>query len=212
MGGTDASTQSWVLDLEGLTELELWRNLEQRVRKAVNRAERAGVTVRPATIDDKTRFLELHDENSARTGLSTKPTAYFDAIFGTFLKTGMAIGFVAVAPDGRIIAVHMFGVYKGAAIYWIVASDEQSRELGANDLVQWHAIKAFASMGLTHYESGEAFPGQPEGKLRQISDFKRGFGGTLAPFYRSVLITRPRIAAALDLFRTFRRTGAGADD
>ncbi len=212
LGGNDVSTQSWLLDLKGRSEDDLWRNLEQRVRKAVNRAERAGVVVRDVTPDDLGTFRRLHTENAARVGLTEKPADYFDAIFQRFLPVGMAIGFCAENPDGRTIAIHIFGVYKNAAIYWVVASDARARESGANDLVQWHAIKTFAEMGLDSYECGEAFPGIPEGKLRRISDFKKGFGGTLTPYYRSSLVTRPRVCAAMNLLRAFHHSERGDTD
>ena len=211
LGCTDASTQSWILDLAGHGEDALWRNLEHRVRKTVNKAERGGITVRTAGPKDLADYLRLHKSASVRNGLPVKPTAYFEAIFENFLTHELATGFCAVAPDGRTIAIHIFAVYKDAALYWVVASDDEALTSGANDLVQWHAIKAFAAQGLARYECGEAFPGAPAGKRRRISDFKKGFGGGLAPYYRGALIPRPMTAAILELLRSMRRNGDRGD-
>jgi hypothetical protein len=211
LGCAEASTQSWILDLAGRDQDELWRNLEHRVRKTVNKAERGGVTVRDAGPKDLTDYLRLHHSASVRNGLPIKPPAYFETIFETFLTHDLATGFCAVAPDGRTIAIHIFAVYKQAALYWVVASDEEALTSGANDLVQWHAIKAFAAQGLARYECGEAFPGAPAGKRRRISDFKKGFGGDLAPYYRGTLTPRPMTAAVMQLLRSMRRDGDRSD-
>lgn len=211
LGCAEASTQSWILDLEDRSEAALWRNLEHRVRKTVNKAERGGVTVRDVGPEDLADYLRLHQSASVRNGLPVKPAAYFETIFETFLKHDLAAGFCAVAPDGRTIAIHIFAVYKEAALYWVVASDEEALTSGANDLVQWHAIHTFAARGLVRYECGEAFPGAPAGKRRRISDFKKGFGGNLAPYYRGTLTHRPMVAAALELVRSTRRNDDGGE-
>ena len=210
LGCKDASTQSWILDLEDRDEDALWRNLEHRVRKTVNKAERNGITVRDIAQGDLPEFLKLHRAASARNALSAKPDAYFEAIFGDFVAHDLAAGYCATNPDGRTIAIHIFAIYKQSALYWVVASDAEALGTGANDLVQWHAIRSFARKGLTRYECGEAFPGAPDGKLRRISDFKKGFGGTLAPYYRGVLTPRPMTAATLELLRSVRGTRGDA--
>lgn len=207
----EASTQSWILDLADRDEDTLWRNLEHRVRKTVNKAERNGITVRDVADGDLTDFLRLHEDASRRNGLPAKPDAYFETIFRDFIANDHAAGFCALAPDGQTIAIHIFAVYKEGALYWVVASDAEALRSGANDLVQWHAIRSFAARGLARYECGEAFPGAPDGKLKRISDFKKGFGGDLVPYYRGTLTPRPRIAALLDLLRSMRRSGVRGD-
>lgn len=208
LGCTEASTQSWVLELEHRSEEDLWRGLEHRVRKAVKRAERSGITIRSVGADDRDIFLELHHQTASRTGLPAKPRNYFDTIFDQFLDQGLAAGFCALSPQGDVISIHIFAIYKNCALYWVVASDGEALSSGANDLLQWHAIKTFAAQGLARYECGEAFPGRASGKLRRISDFKKGFGGELVPYYRGTLIARPVVAATLDLLRALRNMRA----
>ncbi len=209
LGCAEASTQSWVLKLSGRDEDELWRNLEHRVRKTVNKAERNEIKVRPLELSDQADFLRLHTKASARNQLSAKPDAYIEAIFHNFIANDLATGFCAVAPSGETIAIHIFALYKSAALYWVVASDNEALNSGANDLVQWHAIRTFARSGLTHYECGEAFPGAPAGKRRRISDFKKGFGGELTPYFRGALVARPRVSATLELLRSLRGSRDG---
>jgi len=195
IGCTDTSTQSWVLTLKGRTEDELWRGLEHRVRKTVKRALRLEIAVREANTDDLSDFLRLQKEASVRNNLPLKPDAYYESIFNKFFSNTMAVGFCAISSDEQIHAIHVFGVFKRTAIYWVVASNEYALVSGANDLVQWRAICRFSTLGIELYESGEAFPGLTEGKLKGISDFKKGFGGNLVSYYRGAIVRRPIISA-----------------
>ncbi len=211
-GCRECSTQSWIVDLRGHDDDTLWQHIDQRVRKAVNKARRAGITVRVATADDLPAYLALHAENCARAGIATRPRTYFEAIFTTFRDEARALILAALASDGELLAFHVFAIDKGGALYWTVASNERALASGANDLVQWEAMRRFLSLGLERYETGEAFPGPGAGKLGRISDFKKGFGATLHPYFRGSIVTRPLLGAVLDLLRVVRasRPDSGA--
>ncbi len=201
LGCTEASTQSWIVDLRGHDEASLWRHVDQRVRKAVNRARRDGVTMRDMISGDLDSYLRLHAANAARAGIEARPDAYFRAIFSRFLPSGLAFGLCASDAAGVPLAMHVFAVDKGAALYWTVASTDAALAAGANDLVQWEAMLRFLARGLERYETGEAFPGMRDGKLKRISDFKKGFGGALQPYHRGAIVARPVVAALRDLAR-----------
>lgn len=201
IGCEESSTQSWIVDLRGHDESSLWRHVDQRVRKAVNRARRDGVTVHEATPGDLDTYLRLHAANAARAGLDERPRAYFAAIFERFLPAGLALGLCARDATGTPLAMHIFAIDKGGALYWTVASTEAALAAGANDLVQWEAMLRFLALKIGRYETGEAFPGHRGGKLKRISDFKKGFGGTLQPYFRGTIRTRPVVAAVRDLAR-----------
>lgn len=201
LGCDESSTQSWIVDLRGHDEASLWMHVNQRVRKAVNRARRDGVTIRDVVVSDLDSYLRLHAANVARTGIEARPDAYFGAILGRFLPAGFAFGLCASDAVGEPLAMHIFAVDKGAALYWTVASTDAALATGANDLVQWEAMRLFLALGLDRYETGEAFPGLRDDKLGRISDFKKGFGGALQPYYRGAIVVRPVVAAMRDLAR-----------
>ncbi len=204
LGCRESSTQSWIVDLRGCDEDALWQRVDQRVRKAVNRARRAGMAVREATADDLPAYLALHAGNCARAGIETRPRAYFEAIFTTFRDEARALILAGLANDGEPLAFHVFAIDKGGALYWTVASNERALASGANDLIQWEAMRRFLALGLERYETGEAFPGPGAGKLGRISDFKKGFGAALHPYFRGTIVTRPVLGAVLDLLRAVR--------
>ncbi|MBT06620.1 MAG: hypothetical protein CMM32_06865 [Rhodospirillaceae bacterium] len=205
LGFSDVSTQSWLLQLHGKTKEELWKGMEYRSRKSVNKALRAGVSTRPIQLQDEKIFLRLLTENTKRTGISAKPATYYEQIFRNFLPAGLAKGYCAYTDTNNIHSIHIFGVYKGGAIYWVVASDHYALSVGANNLLQWSAICDLADNGLCWYESGEAFPNEQNGKVRRISDFKKSFGGALVPYHRGTLRCRPFVAATYDCMRVLRK-------
>ena len=67
---------------------------------------------------------------------------------------------------------------------WTAAGNIEAARVGANNLLHWRAIQWARANGGLWYESGEAFPGTREGKLKGLNDFKRSFGGELYPIYR----------------------------
>lgn len=204
LGCQEASTQSWIVDLRDTTDDVLWQRVDQRVRKSVKKARAASVTIREATAMDLPAYLQLHAENCRRNGLPQKPPEYFKSIFETFGQQAMALILAAIDTTGSPIAFHTFAIYKKAALYWTVASSQQALLCGANDLVQWEALRQFRARGVDFYETGEAFPALDDSKLKRISDFKKGFGGRLHPYFRGTIITRPILSAGLDLARALR--------
>lgn len=204
IGCQDTSTASWIVDLRNTNEGDLWRQLEHRVRKAVNKARNASITVSEASPDDLDTYYALHIENCARNRIPPKPKKYFSAIFRIFLPRSQARIFAASDASGRPIAFHVFAVYKSAALYWTTCSVNHALLNGTNDLIQWTAMQDFLASGIEFYETGEAFPATQDSKLRRISDFKKGFGGELNPYFRGRIITRPVIHAGIDFLRAVR--------
>ena len=145
--------------------------------------------------------MDLHRRSCQRLGISPKPEAYFEAILVGIHDSGRAIAFVGCSADGTPLTVHTFALAKEAALYWTVSSDETVMDIGLNSLVQWEAMRYFLNTGVRFYETGEAFPALKEGKLKRISDFKKGFGADLHPYYRGVMICKPVVAAVLNLIK-----------
>lgn len=197
---------TWVVDLRGGVEAA-WAQLEGRARTAIRRAERGGVTVRPAAASDLDAYYALHLETYRRTGATPHPRSYFAAIWNDFLREGLARGFIA-ERHGEVVAAQTFGIFKAAAIYWTGASRSAALDLGANNLVQWAAIEWMVSQGIEWCETGEAFPWSSDPKERGLSDFKKSFGGELYPIFRSVQKTDTKlpavVLAAKDLVRDLR--------
>jgi hypothetical protein len=203
LGLTDASGQTWIVPLAGGADV-LWRGLRDRARAEIRRAEAAGVEVRRATADDLDVYYRLHRETYERTGAAPHPRAYFARIWEDFLVCGLAEVLVAEL-DGTALAARSYGTYKGAALYWTGASSAAGLEVGAGALVQWRAMCGLAERGFDLTETGEAFPGTEDAKLRGLSLHKASFGGRLEPFFkaRRTIPNRPLdILTSLDRLRS----------
>jgi hypothetical protein len=182
LGGENVVSQTWIVDLSREVDA-LWEGMAGRGRTAVRKAESAGVTVRVGAEDDLDAYYEMHCETYARTGQPPHPRAYFEAIWRHFLGRDRATLLIA-EHDGAPVAAQSFAVFKAAAAYWTGAASEAGLRLGANNILQWEALKRLRERGAAWYEAGEAFFGGEDAKLRGLSDFKRSTGGQLFPIYR----------------------------
>lgn len=185
IGCDNALSQTWVVEL-GAGEETVWKGMEGRARTAVRKAEKAGVTVRAAGPADRPLYYRLHRETYRRTGVPPHSEAYFEAIWSRFLAKNLARVWIAEL-NGEPVAAENFGVYKKAAIYWTGAANEKGLEAEANSLLQWTAMQWMMRNKIEWYETGEAFPHLNGGKAKGLSDFKKGFGGSLYPYYKGRL-------------------------
>ncbi len=210
LGAKDASTQSWMLKLNvGGGDEELWRGLEHRSRKQINKAERAGLVAEIFTpnLQILESYYELHLQTCRRNGISPHRKEYFSAIFQSVAQQGLCKTCV-VRAEGKVLTIQNFLIYKAGALYWTVASSDDALNLCANDYGMWAAIKYLRAMGMEYLECGEAFPAVLEGKQRGLNDFKRSFGGQLFPYYRGSIYHRPLLEGFLGMLRHCRKGGA----
>lgn len=208
MGLDNKLTQTWVVALKK-GEAAIWDGMEKRARTAIRKAEKSGVSIRLANgPEDLDSYYELHRETYHRTGVRPHPKAYFEAIWRDFITHGFAWVFLAM-HEGEVVAAESFGVFKEAAVYWTGAASKKGLSLQANSLIQWSAIRQMLAHGLKWYETGEAFPGIYEGKLKGLNDFKRSFGGDLYPIYRGGMISGKRLYGLKQSYRFLREAIKG---
>jgi Acetyltransferase (GNAT) domain len=203
LGFDNTSTQSWLVDLSVGAD-PVWAGMKSRARRGVRKAEKAGIAVRVADrASDLDAYYSLHTETYERTGASSHPRAYFEAIWDHFVPLGLSQVFVAEL-GGDMIAARNFGVFKGSAIYWTGASGDAGLATGANHLLQWNAMEWMIDQGIRWAESGEAFPAAREGKDHGLSYFKESFGGELVPYFRGRIDLPSRRHAAIEGARLIR--------
>ncbi len=195
---------AWVADLRNSKE-DLWKKFGKGAKSSVNKAQKLGVTTRMGQSEqDLERYYAIHCETYRRTGVEPQPRHYFEGIWKHFLGTGRAVMFFA-DYQGETIAAASFVVYKKGAYYWTGCSNAAGLSTGSGALLQWTAMQWMLANGVEWYEVGEAYPWAKEGKLKQLSDFKRDFGGDLFPDFRGTLNTKNKLqsaAAALTLLKS----------
>jgi lipid II:glycine glycyltransferase (peptidoglycan interpeptide bridge formation enzyme) len=203
LGFENTLTQTWIVDLRGGRDA-VWGGLRDRARGEIRKAERAGVTVRKADAPgDVDRYHSLHVETYRRTGATPHPLAYFERIWSNLVSAGRAVVFFAEL-DGEVVAARNFGTFKQAGLYWTGAASDRGLEVGAGALLQWHAMEWMLEHGFEWSETGEAFPGTLDSKLRGLSLHKAGFGGELYPLYRGRQTLKRRSYDAVDALGRLR--------
>lgn len=194
--------QTWVCDLR-LGKDGLWKNIGKGARSSISKAQKLGVQIRPARESDLEPYYRLHLETFNRTGTTPMPKAFFAGIWEHFLKTGRSTIFVAEL-NGEVIAAANFAVYKTGVYYWTGASGGAALSSGANSLLQWVAMQWMVEQKLEWYEVGEALSKAESGKKKQISDFKKDFGGSLYPLFRGNIDVKTKFLKAMALVKEFR--------
>jgi hypothetical protein len=149
----------------------LFSRLESSVRRAIRKAEKAGVTVEILQSVEAMRiFYSLQCQTRKRHGLPPQPFSFFLNIHRHILSQDM--GMVVLARHhGRPIAASVYVNLGDRAIYKYGASDEVFQDLRGSNLVMWAAIKEYVRRGAKHLDLGRTSIGN-EG----LRKFKLGWG------------------------------------
>jgi hypothetical protein len=180
------------LDLENEPAL-LFRHLEGSCRRAVKKAERAGVEIEIASdMEALGAFYGLHCRTRRKHGLPPQPFSFFESIGKELVNIGA--GFVALArvgggryADGRptrhgrvhrgeLVAGAVILLHGDRAVYKFGASDESRLGCRPNNLVLWKSILHCRARGCRQFEFGRTDIAN-EGLRR----FKLSFGATEYP-------------------------------
>ena len=124
---------------------QMWSDLHASARRAVRKAEKAGVTVRSAEgVADMRRFFELHlRTRKQKYALLAQPWPFFEAIWNAFMAEDR--GHLLLAEvDERIIAGVVYLRWKDTLDYKFNASESGALDLRPNDLIMWEGL------GLAH--------------------------------------------------------------
>lgn len=195
----DRSTIALVVPLSGRTVDDVWAGMEGRSRTKARKAGRAGArVVRSSGPEAVASFYELHLATHRRTGSNPRPREYFEAL----LSSPHYHAFFA-EREGRRIAASIVALYGGRALYLASASIDEGLQLGANNLLQWHAMRWLIESGVEAYEIGMLPDGASanDRKLNAIAYYLRSFGGDEVPAYRAELVYDRRREAAFSLAR-----------
>ncbi len=158
------------LDLTA-AENKLFSSFESSVRRAIRKAEKAGVMVEISQSMEAIQiFYSLQCKTRKKHGLPPQPFKFFLNIYKHILSQDM--GMVVLARHhGRPIAASVYVNLGDRAIYKYGASDEAFQGLRGSNLVMWAAIKEYMRRGARHLDLGRTSVGN-EG----LRKFKMGWG------------------------------------
>ena len=133
----------------------IWDGIDASARRAIRKARKEGVTVRPATDrSELRRFFELHlATRKYRYRLLAQPFALFENLWKQFVEAGTGSLMVAL-HDNEIIGAVFFLEWQDTLYYKFSASAAAGMELRPNDLIIWESIEAAQSRGLRRLDFG----------------------------------------------------------
>ncbi len=187
----------------------LLMDMHQSTRRKVRTAEKKDVTIRAAGSEDIPTLYELYRQTGQRDGFLTRPLAYYQEAWGTFMRAGLAQAFLAEL-DGTPLA-HVILLHFGPKCwYFYGASSNEERQRMPNYALQWAAIQWAKAQGYPVYD----FWGAPDAfdesdRMWGVFQFKRGFGGRVVrhigawdyapfpPLYWAYETLMPRLLALL---------------
>jgi lipid II:glycine glycyltransferase (peptidoglycan interpeptide bridge formation enzyme) len=196
------------LDLT-LSEDDLLAAMSQNTRRKVRTAEKKGVTVRAAALDDLPLLYDLYRETGARDGFLIRPLDYYLKEWRTLIGAGLAHALIAEA-DGVAIAHVILFHFARRCWYFYGASSADQRDKMPNYALQWEAVRWAKAQGCLVYDLwGAPDTFDESDSMWGVYEFKRGFRGTVtrhigawdyAPYpllYRAYTGLMPRVIAWL---------------
>lgn len=179
---------NFVLDVTP-TEEQLLASFKQKTRYNIRVAEKRGVTVE---IDNSptafSKYLELTEETTKRQGFYAHGRNYHIKMWEVLNKAGIANLLVAKYPtsptatqghgQGEIITTWVLFKFGDTLYYPYGASTREHREVMANNLVMWEAIKLAKKWGLHYLDMWGALgpEADPHDPWYGFHTFKVGYG------------------------------------
>lgn len=158
------------------TELDILKSFSSKTRYNIRVAERNGVTVKEDNSSQAfDRYLELTRETIRRQGFYAHSEKYHRLMWNILRKAGIVHLLTANYKD-EIVTTWILFAWKNFLYYPYGASTEQYKNVMANNLMMWEAIKFGKKLGLTTFDLW----GREEGK--GFTKFKEGYNPRVVEF------------------------------
>jgi peptidoglycan pentaglycine glycine transferase (the first glycine) len=152
----------------------LWADLRKKSRQYVNKARSSGIVVRevdPTVEPDAFEtFHRVMVETSQRAGIPIRTAAAYRDLWAAFAPSGESDLRFAEDPAGTPLAVLLTVRCGSRVVEPYGGMTEAGRDLRANYLLKWEAIRRSRDAGATSYDMWGLVH-------RGIAQFKEGFGG-----------------------------------
>ena len=150
-----------------------------RVRWGVNKARRAGVSVRDAHgLADVREWYRLYLETMREVVVPPRPLRLFEAMWRELAPRGLMRWHLAEQDGGPIGGSVILGLGR-TAFYAFNARRRDALGLRPNEVLQWEAIHAAAAAGFERYDLGEVVEGGDG-----LAEFKRKWGAEEVRMHR----------------------------
>ena len=186
-GYIDSSFHTHTLPLKE-DELVLFNNIGTNHKRSIKEADgKIIVKIYDNTNITKETFIRFNEFYFKTAGKITRPQLVFDLVYG-YIRNGYAILTEALYKD-QTVGVVVSLLYKKESYYLMGASDRGFKACPIAHYMHWEIIRYLLRNRFVSYEIGFQDYGPtifkvPSVKERNISKFKRGFGGICITHYR----------------------------
>jgi peptidoglycan pentaglycine glycine transferase (the first glycine) len=167
-------------------EDEMLARMKQKTRYNIRLAEKKGVRVRAAAIDDLPKLYRMYAGTAVRDGFLIRGEDYYQTVWRTF-QTGLIKQPSATVPfsepliaevEGQPVAAISLFYFARHAYYIYGMSVDTHREKMPNHLLQWEAMRRAKALGCTGYNLwGAPNEFNENDSLWGVFRFKEGLGG-----------------------------------
>ena len=174
---------NFVLDLTK-SEAELMKNLHQKTRYNIKVAQKHEVKVEEKTDDSAFKtYLKLYFDTTERQGYHGHNEHYHQKVWQTLKEAKMARLLIA-SYKGEPLTAWMLLIFNNPLYYPYGGSSVGHREVMANNLVAWEAIKLGKKLGLKKFDMWGALGpnADPKDPWFGFHKFKQGYGGQLVEY------------------------------
>lgn len=166
---------------------EIMKNLNQKGRHAIRRAERDGVSVKavPSNAENCRTMYRLFLETAEGAGFAIRPASYYQNFYETYEKEARGQLFFAYF-EGKVVAGAFAMVQGTKSMYKDGASVRQRSVYGASHLLQWHVIQWAKSKGALQHDLAGVPPiaevKNPDHPFYGLARFKTSFNKEITEY------------------------------
>jgi hypothetical protein len=200
---------TYVVDLEHLSEEEIFKNFHPKYQKAVMHSQRNGAVVKIGreTLDD---FFNVYANTMQRAGLHTDPREYFNKLYDYLGEKRVC---TAVVYDDNEPVSGIFVIHTNYSAFLTHAGTQGDSKLyGAAKLLNYEVMKRLKSMNVKKYDFVGVRLKNNNPALEGIFRFKKGFGGELKHGYLWKIDILPVKAKAYDMMVKLKSGGRSGND
>ena len=195
-----------ILDLEK-SEEELLKNMRQRLRRALRKAEKNNITIETSTNpEDIAEFYRIQLQTARRHDFTSFSEDFLKKQFAAFAADNSAVLYTA-RHEGEILAQNFMIFYGNEASYHYGVSTELGTKLSGAPLLHMQAMRDARERGIKRYSFwGIVDEDDTNHRFYGVSVFKRGFGVDELKYVPAHdLVLRPGMYAVNWVVETIRR-------
>jgi lipid II:glycine glycyltransferase (peptidoglycan interpeptide bridge formation enzyme) len=180
------------------SEQAIWSSLYGSTRRYVNRARKAGCSVRVGDGSDLPILQDIVEQTAARAGFIPRPFEAHRAVCEAFAARGEALLLVGLLPDGSVASAKLILMNGRRACQLYGGLSDRGIAERAGHFFEWEAIRRSRALGARWFDMW----GCP---TTGIAHFKQGFGGRLVHYAGAWDLVRSPVLRKLVSFG--RRSG-----